>query len=58
MENGVYFYTDGSAYDRTQTGGRIHIVNGLTGMITVNNDGTLLWKTEDSLPYELILTAE
>ena len=58
LENGVYFYTNGSCYDRTQTGGRIHIVNGLTGMITVNNDGTLLWKTEDSLPYKLILTAE
>lgn len=55
FENGVYFYTDGSAYDRSQTGGRINAVNGLTGTITVNNDGTLLWKTKDSLPYELKL---
>lgn len=55
VENGVYFYTGGSAYDRSQTGGRINAVNGLTGTITVNNDGTLLWKTEDSLPYELTL---
>lgn len=59
VEKGVYFYTNGSGYDRNQlTGGRINAVNGLTGTITVNNDGTLLWKTEDSLPYELILTPE
>lgn len=57
VENGVYFYTNGSAYDRSQTGGRINIVNGLNGTITVNNDGSLMWKTEDSLPYELKLTA-
>lgn len=59
LENGVYFYTNGSCYDRNQiTGGRINVFNNLTGTITVNNDGTLLWKTEDSLPYELILTVE
>ena len=58
VENGVYFYTGGSAYDRSQTGGRINAVNGLTGTITVNNDGTLLWKTEDSLPFEIILKPE
>lgn len=56
-ENGIYFYNDGSSYDRNQiTGARIHVINGLTGTITVNSDGSLLWKTEDSLPHELILT--
>lgn len=58
LENGVYFYTNGSSYDRNQiTGGRINAFKNLTGTITVNNDGSLMWKTEDSLPYELILTA-
>lgn len=56
LENGVYFYTNGSCYDRNQiTGERINIFNNLTGTITVNDDGSLLWKTENSLPYELIL---
>lgn len=56
LENGVYFYTNGSCYDRNQiTGGRINVFNNLTGTITVNDDGSLLWKTENSLPYELIL---
>ena len=57
VENGVYFYNDGSSYDRNQTtGARMHVINGLTGTITVNSDGSLLWKTEDGLPHELILT--
>lgn len=59
FENGIYFYTNGSCYDRNQiTGGRINVFNNLTGTITVNDDGSLLWKTEDSLPYELILNSD
>lgn len=59
FENGVYSYTNGSCYDRNQTtGAKMHVADGLTGTITVNNDGSLLWKTEDSLPYELLLTPE
>lgn len=57
VENGVYYYESGFCYDRNMTTEeRMNVVSGLSGTITVNSNGSLLWETKDSLPYELILT--
>lgn len=55
IEDDVYYYENGSCFNRGANGSRINAANGLSGTVTIQNYGTWIWKIDDFFPYELVL---
>lgn len=55
IEDDVYYYENGSCFNRSANGSRINAASGLSGTVTIQNYGTWIWKIDDFFPYELVL---
>lgn len=55
IEDDVYYYENGSCFNRGANGSRINAASGLSGTVTIQNYGTWIWKIDDFFPYELVL---
>ena len=55
ISNNTYYYENGCCFNRSTTGGRINVMKGLSGTVTIQNNGSAVWNITNMFPYTLVL---